>query len=103
MTPDERTTDEIVTELLAEKIRQLEAEIATERRLKSEILARYETVCREKQRLAEELQTFRAELAKERARKPVIAWATPVQIGHPPREDESFCGEPDLSRLTEVP
>lgn len=71
MTPDERSNEDLITDILCERIRDLEDQIGAERRLKNEVLGRLERVTAEKHSLETRVALLEADLKRARRVSPV--------------------------------
>jgi hypothetical protein len=71
MTPDERSNEDLVTDLLCERIRELESQLGAERRQKNEVLGRLEKVTAAKHSLETRVALLEADLGRARQVSPV--------------------------------
>jgi hypothetical protein len=71
MTPDERSNEDLITDVLCDRIRDLEDQLGAERRLKSEVLGRLERVTQDKHGLETRVALLEADLKRARHVSPV--------------------------------
>jgi hypothetical protein len=71
MTPDERSNEDMLMDMACDRIRELEAQLGNERRLKNEVLGRLEKVVQEKHGLETRVALLEADLKRARHVSPV--------------------------------
>lgn len=73
MTADERSNEDLISDLLCERIRELESELGKERRLKAEVIARYDKVTADKHSLETRVALLEADLKRARQVSPTTS------------------------------
>lgn len=81
MTADERSNEDLITDVLCERIRELEAQLGRERRLKAEITGHYERLTAEKHSLETRVALLEADLKRARHISPTPSFEARAVAG----------------------